>query len=91
VSFRGTLALDGATLVEGGGGFRESGAAAVSNDPKRAARAKLAQTARAHEMRGAAKVAAAAAAQVPGLVALYFARRASLAPDFACVELKSSS
>ena len=90
VSFRGTLALDGATRVSGGGGFREGGAAAVSNDPKRAARAKLAQTARTHEMRGAAKVALAAAAQVPGLVALYFARRASLAPDFACVELKSS-
>ena len=91
VSFRGTLALDGATRVSGGGGFREGGAAAVSNDPKRAARAKLAQTARAHEMRGAAKVALAAAAQVPGLAALYFARRASLAPDFACVELKSDT
>ena len=71
VAFRGTLALDGAMEV--------------SNDPKRAARAKLAQTARAHEMRGVAKMALAAAAQVPGLVALWFARRASLAPDFGCV------
>ena len=73
VAFRGTLALDGATEVSN------------ETDPKRVARAKLAQTARAHETRGLAKVALAAAAQVPGLVALWFARRARLAPDFACV------
>ena len=83
VAFRGTLALDGATEV--GGGAEGGTCSAFSNDPKRAARAKLAQTARAHEMRGVAKLVAAAAAQVPGLVALWFARRARLAPDFACV------
>ena len=83
VAFRGTLALDGATEV--GGGAEGGTGSAFSNDPKRAARAKLAQTARAHEMRGVAKLVAAAAAQVPGLVALWFARRAKLAPDFACV------
>ena len=83
VAFRGTLALDGATEV--GGGAEGGTCSAFSNDPKRAARAKLAQTARAHEMRGVAKLVAAAAAQVPGLVALWFARRARLAPDFTCV------
>ena len=83
VAFRGTLALDGATEV--GGGAEGGTCSAFSNDPKRAARAKLAQTARAHEMRGVAKLVAAVAAQVPGLVALWFARRARLAPDFACV------
>ena len=70
VSFRGTLTLNGEVEL----GSRSSGNV----------RAKLVATARAHKLRGLGKVVLALVAQVPGLVALWYARNASLAPKFTC-------
>lgn len=83
VSFRGTLSLDGAVEVDPSCRGEKVSA---HRDPKSVARSKIQQAARAHEARGLGKLVLAVAAQVPGFVALWYARKASLQPVFTCEE-----
>ena len=72
--FEGTLAPDGAPAKPETGG----------KSLRRVAREKLRRAARAHERRGWLAIAVAVAAQVPGMVALAWARRSAVAPDAEC-------